>query len=808
MLRNYFKVGIRNLLKYKGFTFINAFGLGLAMSVGMLIILMLADHGRYDRFHTNKEKIYRILSDKENSKVPSATTPFSLAQGLENYPIIEETTHLTRGVASDFVFDGRISEARGYFSDPGLFKIFDFELIEGNESNALASPNSIVVTSSFARKIFNDASPLGKVIELRNPEPSGSIPGSEAQARTWGTYTITGVISDENKSHLLFDILVSSSSREILIREKKVTDQTNDWANNQSYTYVLLAGGATKDQLSASLKDLITHKEETKHIKGFTLIPQRLTDITPGILVSNESRPNLPLVAYYFLAALAVVILISACLNYTNLSIARSITRSKEIGIRKVTGAFRKDLIQQFLGEGMITSLIALAIASILLVVIREAILQSWINEHLQFDLEVGVSVCLAFIVFAVFIGILSAIYPALYLSKFRPVHVLKNINAAGPRKFGLRKLLAVCQFSVSLFFIITSLLLVSQFKHFMDIDYGFEPKNIVNVKLQGNDYRKVASAFSSIAGVSTISACNYIPSTGTNNGISLRSAGTDNDFRLATILLTDHNFLETFGIELIAGSHLPASDSTTRFVLVNEAAVYAFGYSSPAGMIGQVLESERDGEDLEVIGVTRNFFVRAPFGGERETPVVLRSVPHAFSYVNVKLIASERRTSIKQLEAIWKGIDTQHPFEYDLYEEQLSRMNNGLVDLISLIGFFAAVSVTIACLGLLGMCAYISARKKKEVGIRKILGADVAGLALLLSQDFLKILGVSVVVGAPLSFIVNNLWLERLPNRVEFGFTTIFVGTMFLLILGFLTIGSQTVRASRQNPVEALRTE
>jgi putative ABC transport system permease protein len=182
--------------------------------------------------------------------------------------------------------------------------------------------------------------------------------------------------------------------------------------------------------------------------------------------------------------------------------------------------------------------------------------------------------------------------------------------------------------------------------------------------------------------------------------------------------------------------------------------------------------------------------------------------VPHAFSYVNVKLIASERRTSIKQLEAIWKGIDTQHPFEYDLYEEQLSRMNNGLVDLISLIGFFAAVSVTIACLGLLGMCAYISARKKKEVGIRKILGADVAGLALLLSQDFLKILGVSVVVGAPLSFIVNNLWLERLPNRVEFGFTTIFVGTMFLLILGFLTIGSQTVRASRQNPVEALRTE
>ena len=808
MLKNYVKVAIRNFLKYKAFTFINAFGLALAMSVGMLIILMLADQTSYDRFHARKQNIYRILSDKDNSKAPSATTPLPLALALQSYPGILETTQLTRGVASDFVTDGRIAEVRGYFADPGFFKIFDFELVEGNESNALGSPNSIVITSSFARKIFNEVSPLGKVIELRNPEPTGTRAGSEEEIRTWGTYTITGVMSDENKSHLVFDVLVSSASRDVLIREEKITDLTNNWESNQSYTYVLLASGNRTYDLDASLQHLITHTEKAQLVKGFTLIPQRLTDITPGMLVTNESRTSLPLVAYYFLAALALVILVSACLNYTNLSIARAITRSREIGIRKVSGAFRKDLIQQFLGEAMITSGIALAIASVLLVAIRGAFLRSWINRYLQFDLDAGVLVCLAFVLFAALVGILSGLYPAFHLSKFQPAHALRNSAGSEPAKFGLRKALAVAQFSVSLFFIITSLLLVTQFRHFMDINYGFEPKNIINVNLQGNDHRKVTSEFNSIAGVSTVSACDYVPSTGTNNRISLRGGGGRSDFQLVTILLADENFLETFGIDLLAGRNLPPTDTATRFVVVNEAAVAAFGYTSPAEIVGESLEANGSNEPLQVVGVVRNFFVKAPLGGDRAEPVIMRNVPHAFSYVNVKIIAPDPRPAIKQLEATWKGIDPQHQFEYALYEEQLSEMHRGLADLIYLIAFFAAVSVTIACLGLLGMCAYISARKKKEVGIRKILGADVAGLALLLSKDFLKILAISVAVGAPISFFINNLWLERFPNRVDFGFATIFIGTMVLLILGFLTIGSQTIRASRQNPVEALKAE
>lgn len=802
MFKSYFKVGMRNILKYKAFSFINVFGLALAMSVCMLIMLMLADHKSYDQFHANRERIYRILSDRDNSKAPSATTPFSLAEDLKNYPIIQETTHLTRGVASDLRYDHQSAEVRGYFADSAFFEVFDFKLENGNPANALTSPNSIVITSMLAHRLFDEASPLGKVVDIRNSSTDSTV--------LWGNYTVTGIISDEKyRSHLKFDVLVSSSSMPLLWKEHKIQDPTNDWQRNDSYSYVLLAPDKTKGDLTASLNDLINRKKDELHqIKGFTLMSQNLTQITPGMLVTNESRATLPIAVYYFLTVLAIVILVSACLNYTNLSTARALTRAKEIGVRKVTGAFRKDLVYQFLSEAILTSTFALVMAVFIVLILKAAFLQLSMNRYLEFSLDGNVSVYIAFAVFALLTGLIAGFYPALYLSRFQPIKALKNSNGPAGGKSAMRKTLSVCQFVVSLFFITTSILLFNQFRHFMEFEYGFNASNVINVSLQGNDYRKIANEFGGIAGVSSISACNYVPSTGTNNTIRLKPVGTDQDYQKLTILITDENFIKNLGIDLIAGKYLAPTDSSGTFILVNEAAIKAFGYQSADQIVGQTLDGEWTEEPLEVIGVVKDFFVKMPMGEDKVSPLVIRSQPDEFRYANIKIVSPDLMGTVRRLETAWKGIDPVHAFEYEFYDEQLASMHQGLFDIVSILGFIAFIVITIACLGMLGMSAYSAERKKKEVGIRKVLGARELGIALLLSKDFLKIIAISILIGAPLSLFVNNLWLQKFPNRVDFGIGTIFLGVLVLLILGLLTIGSQTITASKRNLVESLKME
>ncbi|HEX8040224.1 MAG TPA: FtsX-like permease family protein [Chryseosolibacter sp.] len=621
---------------------------------------------------------------------------------------------------------------------------------------------------------------------------------------------ITGLMDDEtNKSHLKFDALVSSSSMPALSNGNKIENLDNNWQYNRSYTYVMLNAGKSQNDLAVSLADAIHHKnEELKEIKGFELIPERLTDITPGRLVSNETRQTLPLVAYYFLAALALIILVSACLNYTSLSTARALTRAKEIGVRKVTGAFRKDLVYQFLGEAIITAVFALGLAMLMLVFLKSAFLQLSMNRYLQFSLESNPGIYIAFVLFAVCTGLAAGFYPALYLSRFRPVKAFRNTEGLASGKPTMRRMLAVCQFVISLFFITTSLLLFNQVRHFMQFDYGFTPDNIVNVSLQGNSYRRVSREFSSVPGVSSISACNYLPSTGTDNGMRVRQAGTDMEFERVIIMSTDEKFASNLGVRLVAGKHLEPTDSISHTILVNQAAVKAIGYRQASDIVGQIVEVEGSREQLEVVGVVEDFFVRMPSGEDKISPLVLRNQPREFKYANVKITSADPMAAVESLQKVWQRIDPYHPFQYRFYDEQLASINQGLFDIISITGFIAFLSVSIACLGLLGMVAYSSERKTKEVGIRKVLGAGGVGIAVLLSKDFLKILLVAIFIGAPLSFFVNNLWLQKFPNRVSFGLPTILLSTLMLLLLGLVTIASQTLAASRRNPVDVLKND
>ncbi|MEM6842799.1 MAG: ABC transporter permease [Bacteroidota bacterium] len=809
MLKNYFKVGIRNMLKYKIFSFINVLGLAIAMSVFMLIILMLADQKSYDQFHAKKDRIYRILLKRESNL--RATTPFPLAEALKTeYGIIEDATYLRRGFGGDAVYDQNFAEMKGYFTTPAFFKTFSYELEQGNPHTALSEPNAMVVSYEIATQLFGNENPIGKTVEFSD---RGINFGNNDRkpAVDWGLFTVTGVLADnDHKSHIVFDVLVSASSLERLSTEGKINDLSANWAQHSfTYTYVLLNDNAREEGLATALDQLASMKfSHDDNLQSSTLIPQSLTNITPGPKVNNAPFITLPIFAYYFLVGLALVVMFTACLNYTNLSIARVLTRAKEIGVRKVNGARRKNLTFQFLSESIITAFLSLIVAFGLLYLIKSAFLNLWVNQYLNFDLKADVEVYLIFIVLAILIGLLAGIFPAFRLSGYQPVKALKSMDGISSSRLGARKVLTIVQFVISLLFIITSIVGFNQFQHFMNYEYGFNAQDVVNINLQSNDYEVVKNTFSEIPGIAEISGSAYLPGSGRNDGIYLKKPGTDEtETREAIDLSIDERLIDVLDIDLLAGRDLFTQNAgRNTFILVNEELANVFGYDNPADIVGQSFVG--NDQTFQVAGLVENFTFSLLFSQQITRPLVLRYEPTKLKFVNVKIAATDKNKVIAQLEEKWKTIDPLHPFQYEFFEDKLSNYHQGVFDLVAIIGFIAFLVISIACLGLLGIVIYTTERRTKEIGIRKVLGAGNSNLTYLLSREFVALLGIAICIAAPLSYFINRFWLNFLVVRVEFGISTILIGSVLLLLLGLLTISPQTFLVSRRNPVDSLRNE
>ncbi len=811
MFKNYFKVGIRNILKYKTFSFINVFGLAVAMSVCMLIILMLADQKSYDQFHSKKDTIYRVLGTPEIGSWPFATVPMPVAETLEEeYPFIEEAIYLRRGVGGDASINQKTVELKGYFTNSSFFSVFSFPLVEGDKSTALTAPNSIVITKEKAYQLFNDKSPLGQQVKFEDRGlhildiESGNPPVD------WGTYTVTGVIDlSAYKTHIKFDALVSSSTLPRLYQDSLIADVSENWEYYWGvYSYFKVAEGTSHDQVQKALSDLSLRKyAESEELSEFQLSGQRLTEITPGIPVNNEATFRLPEIAYYILSILALVIMVMACLNYTNLSIARAITRMKEIGVRKVNGATRKNLIFQFLTESVITVIIALLLAAVILYFTKEAFMNLWFNKYLNFELTTSLPVIAQFLVFAVIVGLIAGTYPALFLSKRNPINALKSKDLS-KGKWGLQKVLNVSQFVVSLIFIVTSMVIYNQFKHYTEFEYGFNSENIINMPLQGNDYDLVVNELSQISGITNISAVDYIPATGITNVIELQNQKEDEEPLVLLNYYVDENFIENLDLKLLHGESITSSREDGRYILINESAVEKLGYDSPQEALGQIWKLDNDESSVQIIGIVENFRASLLINGHEIRPMSLSTGKDKLNYLNVRISEGNPLKTIADIQDRWKEIDPIHEFKYDFYDNELSNTNLAIFDVVTIIGYISFLAILIACLGLLGMATYATERKTKEVGIRKVLGAAELKLVLILSKSFLTLLGMSILIAAPLSYFINKLWLDNLPNRVDFGFETVIIGSLLMLGLGLLTIGSQTLRAARQNPVESLKDE
>ncbi len=812
MIRNYITIAFRNLLRHKFFTLINIFGLAAGMSICLLIISMLLEQKSYDQFHSNKDHIYRVttLAGMEN-----ATTPAVLAGELEKYPVVEKTVRLKRGFGGDATHNQTTIPLIGLFADSTFLTVFDFPLLYGNPALALRDPFSIVLSQETAEKLFGKQNPVGQIISLdeRGLERFGINLGAQ-KGQPYGDFTVTGVLAKTNqKTHIPLEAFISYATRKALVQNGVWKNDNESWTDiyGSTFTYALLKKGTSQNDLTAIL-DQIAQREYPKleaQYQQFHFSPQPLTAITPSRLINNPISFQMPLEAYYFLGVLALLVMITAGFNYTNLSIARSLTRAKEVGVRKVSGAFRHHLFVQFVGESVLLSLLSLGAGIILFQVVKVGFVNLWANQYMEFELGEHLSLYLYFLVFGLVVGILAGLYPALYMSHYTPLKVLRSFKLVRPGGLGIRKVLITSQFTLSLIFIVSALIFYRQLDHYLHMEYGFSKENILNVELQGQPYEQMANQLGKVNTVEEISGCWFIPASGVTIGKDVQLRAEDDALNFSYMAVTP-NYFSNHQIPIIAGSTFTVENAKNEIV-INEKAVQALGFGSPREAVGTTLmvdggPEKENGSLVKVTGVIRDFQASLPI--QDIDAMLFQYDAKNIKIANVRILPTDIRETLSDLDKSWTEIDPLHPMEAKFLEDQLNTSLQVFVDIFKIFGFLTFLAISIALLGLLGMAVFTAESRIKEIGIRKVMGASTGQLIILLSKGFLRLLLVSVVFAVPLAYFGNNLWLRNFANQVPLGAGIFLSGIGIMLGLGLLVIISQTLRAALTNPVNSLKDE
>ncbi len=808
MIKNYLKVACRQLFKYKMFSALNILGLATSMSVCLLVIMILMDQFSYDLFHEKKDRIYRVISDIEEKNAPAevlfaenASAPMPIAEALQSsFEGVEHTTRLAL-IRSDTKSENKVIPLKGLWTEPSFFTVFSYGWLEGNQQLALQKPNSVVLTKTTAEKHFGTDNPVGRQLELNN----------------LGMFLVTGVVPDPPlRSYLQFDFLASLSTRVRLEKEERTSLLLNNWENiYQSWVFLTLKPGFRKDYLTKGLQQIAMEQSHRSPKFNFAFEAQSLADITPGPALSNEVGFALPIFALYFLGGLGLIIILTACFNYTNLSIARALKRAREIGIRKVSGAQRPQIAVQFLTESILISLCSLLVAIFFLELLIPAFydIDPLLSEF--FHLSRSIPLYATFVLFSIIVGIVAGVFPALHLSKLQPKTILKNISSIKLfSRLALRKFLIIIQFALSLLFVISTIILLRQQNHMLSIDLGIKTNNIVNVDLQGMDYNHFTRSISQIPGIEEVSGSMIVPAVGLNDGMIVKRPNEVDSLAIDYNRVSS-NFLSNMELKLIAGRSFPENTSMVeeKFVILNETAVQRLNMGTPQAAVGQpLLYKSRYGSGrwnttpLTVIGVIEDFHyqnVARPIGAYG-----IRHNDRQLDFANINISGSEIPATIAGLKSAWKELDPVHEFKYSFYDEETAKRFRHFTVISRIVGFVAFLAIIIACLGLLGMVTYAVEGRIKEIGIRKVLGATEGNLIWNLSRGFIQIMGIAAIIALPAAWLLNNIWLQSLATRISVGFEILLIGVALIFCLGLLTIIPQTYRAATSNPSDMLRTE
>lgn len=806
MFQNYLKAAFRSLLRHRFFSAINIFGLAVAMALSMVIIMLVADQMTYDRYNTKRDRIYRVNCIPQGSNGESyneyATTTLPLRQELiDNYTGVEKVVRIMRGFGNLWLeMEQNVNiPIAGYYADPEVLEMFEYELEYGDSHTALVEPYSVVLAKKAAKKLFKQENPIGEVFKV----------GEE------GPYKVTGVLKEsKKKSHIPFEALASISSVKSLEAQNKRGKDLDNWYNyTAGWVYVMLEKG----KLSNDIAPVLT-KIEQKH---FATLPkpdtqqkvkyklQPLMNITPGPFINNMIGPFLPWVFVYFFIGLAAVVMLTSCFNFTNLSIARSLTRAREIGVRKVTGAMRSQVFVQFLSESVMVALLALGLALVMLVAMKPLMLKLSLARMLRWDLEANYVVYAVFFVFAIVVGILAGIFPAVVLSSFQPVKVLKRVSSmklfSGMR---LRKTLLVTQFTFSLLFILSAIVVFNQLQFFLRADHGFNMEKKIVVGANGTSASLLKTELLKYNNIENVSAVSHVLAAGSTYGERYKKSIEDKEWTDLSYYSTDEDYLKNLEVPMVAGRYFNDADgaSNKNLIVLNEKAVESFHFDSPLDAIGQEIIIQKDSSRKQIIGVVKNYNHQMIM--DKMGPMALIHNPEEYQLLQVKYSGTYEEAG-KSVETAWAKVNPSLKVDYKDFFGEVHKLYDILFgDLVGLLGVISFLAITISCLGLLGMATYSTETRLKEISIRKVLGSSNGSLVYLLSKGFVSILLIAIVLAVPAAYFINNLWLEQLAYHVSVDLWTILVGVLALIIFSGLTIGSQTIRATFVNPVDNLKGE
>ena len=734
MIYNYLKIAFRNILKQRFFSLINIFGLALSMSLSMILLLIISDHMSYDEHHTLKENIYRVISFDNSDDGPFngyASSPNQLgAYMAEHYPSIQELVKLYSSRDVEAKANNKMLELHLYFGSANYFNVFDFPIVEG-DSDPIAAPYTAVITTTQAERYFGEESPIGQMIEVTDV----------------GSFLITAVVDASAKTHFNFDVLASYNSLPLISNTNEKFKRYSDWNNVwMGYNYFLLEPSADHSELTSAMSAAAKNNMELDDDhKGYEFELQHINSISPGPLLGNMMTFTFPWIFIAFFGLLALIVLITAIINYTNLSIARSLSRAREVGVRKATGAHRWQIFHQFIVESMVTSVAALLLAILMVHLLLPQINGLFLIGAAGISIDVLPRIYLWFGLFALATGFLAGLAPAFFLSRFRAIEALRGGSVTKASRSLPRKMLMVVQFFFSMVFIISILIIYQQTTFMVTADYGFDQENMLNVEIQGHDPDLLLTELSKHHAVLSASLSSHSPASGRNHGTSFKKQLADEMEIRTNIFWVNDTYIENMNLTLIAGQNFPEglNGQHEKYILINEAAVDEFGWQSPSSAIGEVVY-DGDSSALTILGVIKDYHHQPMLNTIKG--LVLRYDPEHLNYVNLRFAGGSITTSLSELESIWQTIDAERPFKYRFLTDEMGDIFSGFNDIVKILTYITIVAIVIAIIGLLGMATFTANTRLKEVSIRKVLGAEVLQLIWVLSRSFSFLILIAVV--------------------------------------------------------------
>ena len=788
MFKNYFKIAWRNITRHKAYSALNIAGLSIGMACSILILLWVQDELSYDRFNANANELYRLTCNAGDFK--AAVTPAGMAEGLQNrMPEIKSTVRLSKPSINLLeVGDRKFEEKRGFFVDSNFLQVFSYKLLKGNAAMALQRPDAILITEDMAKKYFGNEEALGKIIRKDNSD----------------NCIVTGILENApSNSHLQFDFILPISS--IANTDDDVKNKT--WGNFNYYTYIQLNKNVPPSSVAFSKLIPQIQKIFKEHNPGlnadFHLQP--LTDIHlhSDLQIDLPGKGNVQYVNIFFIVALFIITV--ACINFMNLATARSERRAKEVGLRKVVGAGRTQLIIQFLGESLIISFFSLLVAIGIVYALLPAF-NHLADKRLTIHLFDG-KLFLSLIAIAFVTGILSGSYPALFLSGFKPIKVLKGKIKIGGSNLLFRNSLVVTQFVVTIILLAGTAVVYKQLNFIKDKNLGFDKSNLLYIPMTGDIWGKQQALKSTLMQnplTSNFSIISDLPTALITGTVDVMWEGkAPNSQIVIPSIDVDENFIDVFKMQMATGrSFSTAFKGDSSNYVINEKAMQLMGMNIHNAVGKSLTFGETKGT---IIGVVKDFnFKSLQYNIE---PLVLRLNKYG-GMVIVRTQPGNTEATIKELGKISKQLNPSYPFTYNFLDKDLDNLYRGEQQMGSIFNLFAILAIFISCLGLYGLSAFMAEQRTKEIGVRKVLGASVFNIVYLLSTNFTRLIIIAVVIAVPVSWLAINSWLKGFAYHININWIIFLVASGTALLIAWLTVSYESIKAAITNPVKSLRTE